>query len=439
MARQIKGFVTCDSFIDNQTNVVSPLYEISDIALTYARSKQQYYTTEDSLYSLYVFKNTLAGDLNQPEVNHVLRVVKEFVLYCTLSKYLPKQQMLITFMANYNVMHSAAPVTDLTVGGYIETGAVTGVDYLHFVVAGIECNLWINDLSFRGFYPDYEIDIVNPFVNFIAAVQNPTQMLAALGQFNLVEFNTRIEQAKGTSPTTHMKILNVPYHLPNSTVQKDCYFAFNQYGNQGNYDYVLKLKLYDYLLSLGLTSGYIETIFPSILQINEFFITPRWVQFAIPSHVGQNGILSQVSKAYTPVFDLDTFVRIYPDINYLKNNTYHVPYDYNNILLAISNGYYTESDVQDFMQVYGDIISVTSTHPEFARMKQKTQKFLTLLENMLVICDTPTSSKMFTKMVENVNYVFHMVSRQGVWYLTYFFDGHQYYMLPRYQYTELTA
>lgn len=439
MPRFIKGFVTCDSFIDNQTNIVSPLYEISDLALTYARNKQQYYSSEDPLYSLYVFNEDLADDLSQAESNHVLRVVKNFSTYSSQSAHLPKEQMLITFMSNYNLLNPSAPVTDLTVGGPIEALGVISVDYLHFSVAGIECNIWINDLSFRGFYPDYEIDIINPVSDFVAVVQNGSLMLASLAKFNLIEFNTRIELAKGKSPTTHMKILNIPYHLPSSNIKKDCHFAFNQYGNQGNYDYVLKLKLYEYLLSLGMSSSYIESIFPSILQINEFFITPRWDRFAIASHVGQSGILSQVSKAYSEPFDLERYVKVYTDVNYLKNNTYHVPYDYNNILLAISNGFYTEPEVQDFLEVYSDMISVTSTHPEFARMRTKTQHFLTLLENMLRVCDTPTSSKMFTRMVENTNYVFHMVSRQGIWYLTYFFEGHQYYMLPRYQYALLSA
>lgn len=439
MSRQIKAFVTCDSFIDNQTNAISPLYELSDIALTYARKKQQYYSSEDSLYSLHVFKNSLPTLISPSQANSILRVVKEFVIHCSITRHLPKQQILISFMSNYNQLNPSEQVSDLSVGGFIEALSTMGVDYLFFKVLDIECGIWINDLSFRGFYPEYEIDIINPFVNFSSVVQNPNEMLTAIGGFNLVEFNTRIEVAKGVNPTTHMRIINIPYHLPNSTIVKDCFFAFNQYGSQGNYDYVLKLKLYEYLLSLGLTSAFIESIFPSILQINEFFIVPRWDRFAIESYVGQKGILSQITKAYNATFDLDKFVKIYADLNYLKANTYNVPYDYNNVLLSVSNGFYTEPLVRDFKVVYSDMISVTSTHPEFGRMRQKTQRFLTLLENMLVICDSSSSSRLFTKMVENTNYNFSMVSRQGVWYLTYLFDGHQYYMLPSYQFSELNV
>lgn len=439
MPRQIKAFVTCDSFIDNQSDFVSPLFELSDIAETYTRRKQEYYSSEDSLYSLHVFSNSIATLLSLSQANSILRVVKEFVIYCSATRHLPKSQILIGFMSNYNQLNPNQQVSDLSVGGYIEAMGTQGVDYMFFKVLDIECGVWLNDLAFRGFYPEYEVNIILPFVSLPSIVQNSSQMLAALAAFNLIEFNTRIELAKGMTPTTHMRIINIPYKLPNSTIVKDCFFAFNQYGSQGNYDYVLKLRLYDYFLGLGLTSQFIESIFPSILQINEFFIVPRWDKFAIPSGVGQKGILSQITKSYESVFDMDKYVKIYPDLNYLRANTYNVPYDYNNVLLAVSNGFYTESAVRDFAVVYSDIMSVTSSHPDFGRMRQKTQRFLTMLESMLYICDSPTSSRLFTKMVENTNYKFHMVSRQGVWYLTYLFDEHQYYMLPSYQFAELSV
>ena len=72
-------------------------------------------------------------------------------------------------------------------------------------------------------------------------------------------------------------------------------------------------------------------------------------------------------------------------------------------------------------------------------MQSRTQRFITLMENMLNVCNTSTSSKMFARMMQNDSYTFHTVSRQGVWYLTHFFEGHQYYMLPRFQFLELTS
>ena len=434
MVRRIKGFVACDSFINNQPGAVSSLYEISPISLTYTKERQEYYSTEDTTYTLHVFSKEETEGLQQPEVNRVVRVVKDFVIFASTRRGMSQQNLLVAFMAQYNGEHGGEPVHDLTIGTLIDSGDAVGSDYLHFTVQDLECDIWLNDLSFRAFYPDYEIDIVFPFEEFSSQVSSPTQMIAQLQAFDLVEFNARTERVKAERPTTHVKVLNIPYHVPASGVQRNCYFAFNQYGSQGNYDYVLKLKLYEYLLSLGLSSEYIEQIFPSILKINEFFITPRWDKMAIASHVGQTGIHSQISRAYEEEFDLTHFVKVYPQVEYLRENTYHVPYDYNNVLLAISNGFYSEEDKRDFRTLYSDLITVTSTHPDFARMRAKTQRFCTLLESLLRVADAPTSSKMFAAMVATRTYTFGIVSRQGVHYLTYFFEGHQYYVLPRYEF-----
>lgn len=439
MPRQIRGFVTCDSFIDNNNGVIAPIYELSDMGMTYSRQKQQYVSTIDSTFSLFVFKEIENDGLTQSEINNIINIVKEFALYCTTVQLTEAQDRIITFTANYNAANSSQPVSDLKYTTLIQTENLTAPGYISFTVSGINCSIWLNDAAFRGYYPDYEIQIVYPFSNFNAIVANVSAMVEAITNFSLVQFNTRIEQAKGTYPTTYVKMLNIPYRIPGTQIQKDCYFAFNQYGAQGNYDYVLKLKLYEALLALGLTSEYVENIFPSILKINEFFITPRWDRFAIPTQIGQNGILTQITKAYGDTFDLTTYVKVYPDVDYLRNNSYNVPYDYNNIMLTVSNGYYTEEADKDFKTYYGDIITVTSTHPDFGRMSTKSQQFMTLLENMLEIADSETSVKMFNKMLANNDYVFNMITRQGVWYLSIFFDKHQIYVIPKFEYTRLMA
>lgn len=438
MSRQIKGFITNDEYIDNNTGVVAPLYELSPVGFTYAKEKQQYYSNQDALFSLYVFNQIDNVSLTQDEVNSIINVVKDFCTYATAYRTIAKQQLIVTFMSQFNLTYPTDNLTDITVTDLVDTGPLVGPDFIYFKVRNIECNIWLSDLSFRGFFPDYDIDIVLPFANLPSIIHNNVDMLDAIENFSFIEFNTRIETTKGKNPTTYVKTLNIPYHLPNSTVYRDCYFAFNQYGSQGNYDYILKLNLYEYLQSLGLTSQEVEDLFPSILQVNEFFITPRWMSIAVPSQVGQGAILSQISLAYDKVFDLNKYVKVFDDLQFLEDQSYNVPYDYNNILLVVSNGFYTEDTVKDFRVVYNDFMSITSTHPDFARMKAKTQRFITLLDNMLAISDSNTSLEMFTKMVDNENYQFNLINRKDAWYLSIFFEGHQYYMLPKFEYIRLT-
>ena len=434
MAKEIKGFVTRDDFVTPRNHEVSPVYELSDISYTYSKEKQQHYSASNSIYSLYVFKMVEGDNLIQPEVENILDVVVGFSNFLTSSQVTNKQQAIILFMNDFNLVNTTRPVSDLTYNVIVSHNNIKTVDYLSFKISDVICNIWLSDSVFRAFYPDYDISIVLPFNNFENILNNTSEFITALDKFSLTEFNTRIELNKGTDPTTYSKIMNIPYRIPNTTVLKNCYFAFNIYGIQGNYNHILKLELYNYLTNtLGLDGETVEYLFPTILNINEFFITPRWDKVAIPSQVGQIGISSQVNLTYMEVFDIDKFVKIFNDTNFIRSNTYNVPIDYNNLLLHVTNGYYTEEPIQDFKKYYSDFITVTSTHPDFARMSQRTQRFITLLENMLNISNSNNSTEMFNKILANMNYQFTIITRNGVTYISYSFEDHQYYVLPKYQ------
>jgi hypothetical protein len=130
---------------------------------------------------------------------------------------------------------------------------------------------------------------------------------------------------------------------------------------------------------------------------------------------------------------------VYNDVDYLKENTYNVPFDYNNILLQITNGFYTVQEVKDFLSYYSDLITATSTHPDFSRMSQRTQHFVTLLEHFCNVCDSENATDMFNKILSTEEYKFTIIERAGVTYLSYHFKDHQYYIIPKYEYARLNV
>ena len=139
MTHQVKGFITCDTYINNAVDAVSPLYEISDIGLTYSTKKQQYYSTQDSKYSLYVFHQENGDGLNQDEINAIIRVVKGFVIYATdNSRLVTKQQLIINYTNYFNVINTNFQLSNLTIASYVQHESVVGADYLHFNMLGIE-------------------------------------------------------------------------------------------------------------------------------------------------------------------------------------------------------------------------------------------------------------------------------------------------------------
>lgn len=434
MTKEIKGFVTRDDFITSSNTDIATIFELSDIALTYSKTKYQHYSSLNSLYALHVFKRVSGEALLQNEVEDILSIIIGFSNFLTSTSVTNKQQAIILFTNEFNMANTHRPVSDLNYNTIVNYNGIKSVDYLTFKISDVICTIWLSDTVFRAFYPEYDINVILPFSDFNIIINNTSDFITALENFNLIDFNRRVEENKNNNPTTYTKIMNIPYKVPNTSVIKNCYFAFNIYGLQGNYDHILKLELYNYLVNtLGLDGSLIENLFPTILNINEFFIIPRWDKVAIPSQVGQTGITSQISPTYNEVFDLNKFIKVFDNTNFIQNNTYNVPFSYNNILLHVTNGYYTEQDVRDFKMYYSDLITVTSTDPDFARMNTRTQRFITMLKNMLDVSNSSNATEMFNKILQNSDYKFTIITRGGVSYISFLYEDHQYYVIPRYE------
>lgn len=434
MAKQLKGFVTRDDFVTPKNQDVAPIYELSTASLTYAKRSQSLYPSSKPNYCLQVFSLEGGTEITTIELAAIIDAVVGFSTWITNDVVSTKQHLIISYTNQYNLTHSATPLTQLDYNDIISYNGIRAPNYLTFKVADVECAIWLSDATFQVFYPKYDIDIVLPFDNFAALAQSTGDMLDALASFDPVSMNDRIEVKKGGFAPTHTKMLNIPYQPLNTTVQRNCYFAFNIYGKHGNYDHILKLALYNHLTTtLGLDGAFVEAVFPSILNINEFYIIPRWERTAIPVMVGEVGILSQVSKTYAENFDIENYVRTYSNPTYVRNNTYSVPFPYNNALLNVVNGFYSEEPVKDFASYYPDIISVSSIHPDYARMSMRTQHFMSMLEMMISIADADTQTELFNKVVSCTDYIFTIIDISGVTFLTLFYNQHQYYMLPKYE------
>lgn len=437
MVKVIKGFITRDDFIDNAVAKVAPIYEISEQALTYSIDRKQYYFSLDTKYSLYTFRLENVTNLSQEVVDNIILVVKELADFLTATTITEYNQQIIAFTNHFNRAYPTLSLSEVYYTNILEYKGVKSPDFVSFRINDFICSIWLSNDNFIVFYPDYDIKIVFPFDNFPNIINSTSLMLESINNFSLISFNEKIETMKNNIPPTYTRIINIPYKVPNTNITKDCYFAFIIYGIQGNYDFILKIKLFEHLTSeLNVDSNLLEVLFPTILNINEFFVIPRWDRFAIPSFVGQNGINSQITLTYNETFDLDKFIRVYNDNQYLRLNSYNVPFDYNNLLLTIVNGKYTEESLRDFKNYYSDLITVTSMHPDFARMSQRTQRFVTLLENMLYIADSGDNRELYNKILANtsVDFKFNVVTRQDVFYLTCLYDKHQYFLIPKYEY-----
>lgn len=439
MSIELKGFITRDDFITPRNQDVSPIYELSDISNTYSASKLSVYPTGKPTYTLHSFNLKNLDEISVHQATAIITVVEEFCQYIANNPSVTKIQAIVSFTNNFNGVYPSTPITDFNYNSIVTHNSFKAPDYLTFKIADILCSIWLSDELFQTFYPEYEIKTTLPFDNFANIIRNASETIDAVSEFDPVSFNTRLQEDKNGYPSTYTRIVNIPYRVPNTTLERNCYFGFNIYGKQGNYDHILKLELYRVLTEeLNLEGSFVEEIFPSILKINEFFIVPRWDKLSIQTQVGQVGIGSQITLTYEEPFDTDKYIKIYDSVVYLKNNTYNLPVPYNNMLLNVTNGYYSEEDVKVFTQYYPDIISVGSSHPDFSRMSTRTARFLTMLETMLSVANVNNQTELFNRVIQSTDYKFTIVARGGISYISVYYDKHQYYLLPKYQMLSLS-
>lgn len=435
MSKVLKAFVSRDDFTSPETEVVSPIYELSEISRTYSKFKEVVYPTDYPKYIIHSFGYKVENKLTNEEANLVTKVIVEFVSFRTEFFSFSKGKVINDFYTTFNSMYPTTPVTELNYNDAITYKGTLAPDFMAFKVQDIECNIYLSNSYFERLYTGYNINIVLPFTNFSTTLRDPGLVVNLLDNFNYTEFNDRVELDKANRPVTVTRIINIPYAIPNTTFTRNCYFAFNIYGIAGDLEYILRFELYDYLQEvIGLTVPEIEALFPTILDINEFFLVPRWKSIAIPSQVGLGNINSQISSTYNSAFDITKFVNIYDEPEFNEVNTYNLPIIYNNLLLTILNGRRSSPEDRDFRNVYGDVITVNSSHPDFSRMSTKTQQLMVVLERMISIADSSNMIQLFNKMLNTTDYAFRVTERNGVSYLSIFHNEYMIYMVPKYMY-----
>lgn len=436
--RTIKGFMTRDDYISNDPAVTADIFELSDYCNTYAKDKKSFYYSQNSLYSLKVFHQSAA--MTQSDADMISSFIVHYSNYATTNIGMDENMLMLSSVTTFNTLNPGVQISQLSTIGVVGYHGLRTAEYFYFVINNdIEALVWTADTVFKLVYPDYIIDTVFPSSDFASIVSTPAAFISMLDSFDFAVFTDRVNVAKGGYPPTHTRVLNVPYKVPSTTIFKNCYFAFNIYNEAGNYDDLLKLELFEYLIAnTTLTQSDVENLFPSLLEINEFFIVPRWDKIAVPSQIGQAAIYSQLHLTYNEVYDLNKYITVYPEAH-LRAQTYTLPTEYNNMLLSISNGYYTQIDKKDFKNLYGDIVTVSTTDPDFARMSTLTQNFLTKLYDMLFIANSDSFLDLFNKIfATGLIATYKLRTRNGISYIAVRYNDHVYYILSKYEFWRLT-
>lgn len=447
MKKDVRGFLTNAHIATPDSKTVSPVLELSRLGHTYAKRVQTLGPGDEKANFLSSFGYTDETELTDAEASFIIDTIWSFI--GTLVGVIQEDKMKV--IANFTKMHNSTESIKLESFNYNSLVPYDGdryPDYVTFTTKDLSCSVWLTNETFTVFYPLYEINVIPPFPEFPDIVKCAPEMLEALGKFDAAEFVNSLNDYNEGVPTTMNRSLNIHYRATKESPLNDCFFGFNIWGIQGLDEFILKDAVYDYLSKdLGLSDEFIEEHFPTLFQVNEFWLLPDWENYAIPFTVGQGSINSHMAKAWSETYPISKYIRTFENKSkLLKDSTYYLPIRYNNTLIRVVNGQYSREGEKDFREYYHDFIDVSTESLDFSRMSQRTQHFSIFLKQMIYICDAENQTELLNKIMKNTNPgegitkppTFRVSPRKDVVYVSAKHGEHRYYMIPRYEHERCT-
>lgn len=402
----VKGFVSFGHLIDNDTDQIAPIGELSVYGETYARDRRIYTTTaplpnseQSTTIDLTVFSSKLAdGSDFEPDDNNVdvMQRVAEFILresthgdYGTDPETL-RQHLIVEFE---NDIYDVRVATLLPFGTRKFPESVT-----FYLTNSTEDNrfnrsrvrLWFADAAFRTQYDEYQIDIIPPIPNIDDFFLSTNQIELRVQGRTTPQLMDLVQQKAANQPYTVLRTETFSYHTPlNADYRLPTDWTFLIYGGAGNNLDAIKFRLIDWILSHSThTREEWAERFPDIFSATEFIITPLWDQFAVPNRTLEMGVYSpivQVEKAR----DVSRLTAI--GVNY---TTPHIDdaagvlaTTYKSIVATVVGGPENRNGVYKLAEQWPDYMAVGTSSTDFNRMRPETQAWVVLLQDMFRVAE----------------------------------------------------
>lgn len=449
MKKEVRCFISNRYIATPDSTTVSPVFELSVIGRTYAKRVIGMTIPDDNENFLQCFQHNGETDneLTPEEGKLITTIVWGFIESLKGVIIEDKDRIIANFTKHYN-SKTQVKLEAFNYNSLVQYDNNKYADYVTFSIDNLECSVWLTNETFTVFYPLYEINVIPPFPEFPDIVKCAPEMLEALGNFKLTEFVNSLNDYNEGYPPTVNTALNIHYRAEWNSKLNDCYFGFNVYGVAGVDDFILKDAVYDYLSKdLGLTDEFIEEHFPTLFEVNEFFMLPDWESYALPFKAGQGSINSHMSSTYAETYPIMSYAKVYDGFeDFVKASTTNLPIRYNNILVRVIDGRHSAEGVKEFRKYYPDFIDVNTESQDFSRMSPRTQKFSLFLKNLINVCDADNQSELLNKIMnqklpgEGTTRVptVRVTPRKGVVYVSATHGLHRYYMIPRYEHERIT-
>lgn len=395
MSPTFYGFMTKSSFIRNEDNVISEFYELSPLALTFSRNRQEHQASGYPGDVLHVFHNrdavsTINSTGPQELVNEVFEICKLVYAYFhdnygNTSASVIKQYINSIFQGD---------IYDLTLGQITETASLDLPDWISWKSMRnntTEVRIWLRNLAFENQYPVYDITVIPPFANLETFFGNYGNVVHLIDGISITQFSETVELAKQDHPASYTRYIEFQLvNKDNPDQKKTCVWGVIIYGRDGDNIDNIKDAIISYVLANSTrTQEAWEVIFPGIFKRTEFMFFPRWDLIA-----AQN--VSDLSSLYRSIIgtkDAETFVKAHhPETSitttFVQDRLSIIPFDYKAICCAVLCGQTNLSNSHFLSQIFPDYLPMPTTSPDFNRMTILTRNWVLGMVDALNVAES---------------------------------------------------
>lgn len=429
----LKGFMVISPLADNTVNVIAPLGEISTQSYTYAKEKGHYSSADYRDVILTTFRSeniiddvhTLTG-VPIPHQSIALRlgqwVYNKAEVGELTSNYVRCQEQLQTEFGTV--------ITNIQIGE-MKTDRVRWMpEWVSYSLLGSdnEVKIWFCDESFQLQYDEYEMQFVPALEPLDTFFLDPLLVKDALAARSVTEVFNRIEEVKNKQPYTTLSNQEFEYKGQDSVNTRIMTnWAVMVWGIAGNNPDIIKEELAKHILK---ESEYSEddwiTIFPDIFTNTEHIIMPLWDKYAIPNRTIVTGmytptlnLVEAISLAYAATQGKG-YYREHIDRVVCMSSTL-----FKSLAFVTVGGPYNRDGIFRFDERMEDYIIVPTSSPDYNRMSIKTQEWIRLFYDMLVVAEHATP-------ISSIPLGMSRVVRKGVVYIAASYDRVLYLVLTRY-------
>lgn len=427
----IKGFYSIAKLRDNRPNMLSPIGELSNYSLTYARDVKKYSHSSFPDVDLRVFT------AQQDNVDIDVPIDQQETLL-NIGQWLSDRSTDGTFNGNETAFTTnfldrwSSVLEDLRVGGMVANGFNMAFlpNWIQFKLRGIGGNyvrIWMADASFRLTFDDYHIKVLSPMDDVDLLISDTDTLRNRLSEIGQSEQLDRITALVNNQPYSRMRGMTYRWSnpsTPNETL--DVTFTVIIHGVAGDNPDIIREALIQHIL--GLSQHNIETwvdFIPDLFRRTEFVIVPLWDNLSIPNMTLLAGLNSPTVR-YKDMLPIMEYYSEYPT-EHIVENLVSSTVNYKSMSYLAIGSPTNRDDIFNYQTVFSDIITMAFSDAEFSRISPRTREWLHQFIRMLQVADTLTE---FNEIPLDMT----RLEREGNLYVVRSFDNIQYLILSRNSY-----